>query len=81
MDSIILLFLALIIIISFVAKSYKISYLLLAFVFFNGLFTLTGFLFPQLPTDKLVPIQLWINAILAFAFFLPNDVASFLKTL
>ena len=33
---------------------------------------------PETPVDKVLPIQLWINAVLLFSLFLPNNVASFL---
>ena len=53
--------------------------LILALFFtINGFFSLTSFLFPAMPADKILSIQLWINALLLFSTFLPNTVASFL---
>jgi len=53
--------------------------LILALFFtINGFFSLTSFLFPTLPGDKVLSIQLWINALLIFSFLLPGEVAPFL---
>lgn len=51
------------------------------FLAINGLLSITSFLFPIIPVDKILPIQLWINALLLFGLFLPNHVAPFLMTL
>ena len=59
----------------------KFLIILLAFLFINGLFTLVSFLFPTMVMDKILPIQLWINAILIFAAILPGNVATFLNIL
>ena len=59
----------------------KFLIILLAFLFINGLFTLVSFLFPTMGMDKILPIQLWINAILIFAAILPDNVATFLNIL
>ena len=55
--------------------------ILLVFVIINGFSSLTSFMFPTIPVDKIFPIQVWINALLLFAVFLPNSVAPFLKNL
>lgn len=52
--------------------------ILALFLTINGFFSLLTFLFPTLPGDKVLPIQLWINALLIFAAFLPGTVAAFL---
>ena len=52
--------------------------ILALFITINGFFSLTGFLFPAMPMDKVLPVQLWINALLIFALILPGTVASFL---
>ena len=52
--------------------------ILALFITFNGFFSLLTFLFQTLPGDKVLPIQLWINALLIFAAFLPGTVAAFL---
>ena len=59
----------------------KVLVIILAFIFVNGFFSLTSFLFPTISIDKTLPIQFWINALLLFAVFLPGNVASFLPTL
>ena len=56
----------------------KYLWLLALFLVINGFFQLTTFLFPGIPGDKVLSIQLWINALLLFAAFLPNSVAAFL---
>ena len=57
-------------------------YMILALFFaINGLLSLTGFLFPNVGVDKIMPIQLWLNALLLFAVFLKNNVASFLPNI
>jgi|TARA_X000000368_G_C22765806_1_gene594891 hypothetical protein len=54
--------------------------LILALFFtINGFFSLTSFLFPAMPADKILSIQLWINALLIFSFLLPGTVAPFLQ--
>ncbi len=52
--------------------------ILLAFFFINGLGSLTTYLVPSIPKDKVLPIILWINMLLILALFLPSRVASFL---
>jgi len=52
--------------------------ILALFLTINGFFSLLTFLFPTLPGDKVLPIQLWINALLIFAAILPGTVAAFL---
>ena len=52
--------------------------ILLAFFFINGLGSLTTYLVPSIPKDKVLPIILWMNMILFLALFLPSRVASFL---
>lgn len=54
---------------------------LLIFIFVNGFFSLTAFLFPSLPIDKIFPLQLWINALLLFSLILPKHVAPFLQSM
>ena len=57
-------------------------YMILALFFaINGLLSLSGFLFPNIGIDKIMPIQLWLNALLLFSVFLKNNVASFLPNL
>tara|TARA_B100000927_G_C16143409_1_gene340346 strand:+ start:295 stop:480 length:186 start_codon:yes stop_codon:yes gene_type:complete len=53
--------------------------ILALFLTVNGFFSLTAFLFPTLPADKILSIQLWINALLILALFLPTTVAPFLS--
>lgn len=52
--------------------------LILGFVFFNGFIYLLNFSFPTLPMDKIIPIQLWGNALFLFTLILPQQVAPFL---
>ena len=52
--------------------------ILALFLTINGFFSLTSFLFPSIPSDKILSIQLWINALLLFSVFLPGTVAPFL---
>lgn len=52
--------------------------ILALFLTINGFFSLLSFLFPTMPADKILPIQLWINALLLFSLFLQGSVASFL---
>ena len=59
----------------------KYLWILALFLVINGFFQLTTFLFPTIPADKVLSIQLWINALLLFAAFLPNSVAAFLPSL
>ena len=57
-------------------------YMILALFFaIIGLLSLSGFLFPNIGIDKIMPIQLWLNALLLFSVFLKNNVASFLPSL
>lgn len=56
----------------------KYTIILLAFIFINGMGSLISYLFPAVPKDRVLPIILWLNMILALAFFLPNRVATFL---
>jgi hypothetical protein len=56
----------------------KYTVILLAFIFINGMGSLISYLFPNIPSDRVLPIILWLNMILALAFFLPNRVATFL---
>ena len=53
--------------------------ILLAFFFINGLVSLTTYLVPSLPKNKVLPIILWLNMLLFLALFLPSRVASFLS--
>jgi len=48
------------------------------FLTINGFFSLSSFVFPSMPVDKILPVQLWINALLLFGLFLPATVAPFL---
>ena len=59
----------------------KFIIVVLAFFAINGFFSLISFLFPTLPMDKILPIQLWINALLLFALMLPGTVATFLYSI
>ena len=59
----------------------KYLWILALFLVINRFFQLTTFLFPTLPADKVLSIQLWINALLIFSTFLPNTVASFLPSI
>jgi len=52
--------------------------ILALFLTINGFFSLLSFLFPTMPADKILPIQLWINALLLFSLFLQGTVAPFL---
>ncbi len=52
--------------------------IILGFVFFNGFISLLSFSFPTIPVDKILPIQLWGNALFLFALILPQQVAPFL---
>jgi len=54
---------------------------ILAFFAINGFFSLISFLFPTMPIDKILPIQLWINALLLFMLILPGTVATFLYSM
>ena len=56
----------------------KYTVILLAFIFINGMGSLISYLFPAVPKDRVLPIILWLNMVLALAFFLPNSVATFL---
>jgi hypothetical protein len=56
----------------------RIVWIIIIFFTLNGFCSLFGFLFPNLPMDKVLPIQLWFNAILIFMLFLSQNVASFL---
>tara|TARA_B000000477_G_C6035386_1_gene203545 strand:+ start:662 stop:844 length:183 start_codon:yes stop_codon:yes gene_type:complete len=56
----------------------KYTVILLAFIFINGMGSLISYLFPAVPKDRVLPIILWLNMVLALAFFLPNRVATFL---
>lgn len=49
-----------------------------AFLLFNGFISLLGFTFPNIPMDKIFPIQLWGNALFLFTFILPSNTAPFL---
>jgi hypothetical protein len=55
--------------------------ILALFLAINGFFSLTSFLFPTMKLDKIMPIQLWINALLIFSLFLQNSVAPFLPNI
>ena len=59
------------------------KFIMIFAVFFamNGLLSLTGFLFPTIPTEKILTIQLWMNALLLFCLFLKSSVASWLPTI
>lgn len=59
----------------------KFIIIILAFFAINGFFSLLSFLFPAMPMDKILPIQLWINALLLFALILPGTVATFLYSM
>ena len=56
----------------------KYMIILLAFLFINGLGSLTAYLVPTIPRNKILPIILWFNMLLVLALFLPSRVASFL---
>ena len=47
----------------------KLLIIVIAFIVLNGGFSLLGFIVPTTPVDKIVPIQLWLNAILVFFLF------------
>ena len=53
--------------------------ILLAFFFINRLGSLTTYLVPSIPKNKVLPIVLWLNMLLFLALFLPSRVASFLS--
>ena len=55
--------------------------ILALFLAINGFCSLISFLFPTMPADKILSIQLWINALLIFALFLPGTVAPFLSNI
>lgn len=59
----------------------KLLFIILAFVFVNGSFAMMGYIAPTLPMDKILSIQLWINALFLFALFLPSNVGDFLKNI
>ena len=59
----------------------KIVKFLLLFIFFNLFCSLSGFLFPQIPMRKVLPIQLWVDDLLIFYILLPENTASFLKNM
>ena len=59
----------------------KIIKFLLLFIFFNLFCSLSGFLFPQIPMRKVLPIQLWVDVLLIFYILLPETSASFLKSM
>jgi len=56
----------------------SILFILGAFLSINGFFSILGFIVPTLPADKILPIQVWLNALLVFSTFLPSKVARFL---
>ncbi len=56
-------------------------WIIIIFFVINGFCSLLGFLFPSLPMDKVLPIQLWFNAILLFSLLLPTSVANFLPNI
>ncbi len=56
----------------------KFVMILLAFITINGFGSVTAYLFPTVPKDKILPIILWANVVLFLALFLPTRVASFL---
>jgi len=64
-----------------IGKNYRMGMILLSFVFINGFFSLFTFIFPTLPIDKIIPTQIWINAILVFSVLLPQTSAPFLLNL
>ena len=37
----------------------KFKLILALFFAINGLISLSGFLFPEIPADKIIPLQLW----------------------
>ena len=57
----------------------KFVMILLLFILINGMSSLTAYLVPTLPKDKILPIVMWANMILFLALFLPSRVASFLS--
>lgn len=59
----------------------KYMMILALFLAINGFFSIGSFLFPSMPADKILPVQLWINALLLFGLFLPSNVAPFLMAL
>lgn len=56
----------------------KFLMILLAFLLINGMSSLTTYLIPTIPKEKILPIVLWANVVLFLALFLPTRVASFL---
>jgi hypothetical protein len=58
----------------------KFKLILALFFGINGLISLSGFLFPEIPADKIIPLQLWFNAILLFSVVLKSSVASWLPS-
>lgn len=59
----------------------RILWIIIIFFVVNGFCSLLGFLFPSLPMDKVLPIQLWFNAVIIFMVMLPTNVASFLSNI
>tara|TARA_B100000035_G_scaffold99064_3_gene84046 strand:+ start:5687 stop:5872 length:186 start_codon:yes stop_codon:yes gene_type:complete len=57
----------------------KLVIIVIAFIVLNGGFSLLGYIVPTTPIDKIVPIQLWLNALLIFSCFLPSRRAEYLK--
>ena len=47
----------------------KLVIIVIAFIVLNGGFSLLGYIVPTTPIDKIVPIQLWLNALLIFSCF------------
>ena len=56
----------------------RIIWTIIIFFVLNGFLSLTGFLFPSIPMEKILPIQLWFNAILLLSLLLPTKVGGFL---
>ena len=56
----------------------RIIWTVIIFFVLNGFISLSGFLFPAIPFDKVFPMQLWFNAVLLLSLLLPTNVASFL---
>ena len=57
----------------------KILSLFAAIIFINGFFSLIPYLFPRIPTDVLLPYQIWFNTIIILILILPQSVGNFDK--
>jgi hypothetical protein len=59
----------------------KITIILALFLTINGFFSLFNYIMPATSGEKVLSLQLWINAILLLATFLPSTVAPFLYSI